>query len=540
MKTILFFTTLITGVSVLQAQSLEQGNQQLYYHRYQTAENTFHQFLKQDPNNASAWYDLTKAYLLQDQLDKASDTIQYAPAAAKSDPWYKVAYGDILLHQGKTQEAGNYFNEALDDTREKNADILGAIAQSEINAKQGDANYAIELLNKAIKRDKKNPSLYTLLGDAYMKMRNGSEAFKAYQSAIDKDDKYAAAYYKMGEIFLTQKTPGMYVDYFKKSVAADPDYAPALYKLYVYEFNRDAAKAMDYYNDYMAKSDASIQNQYDLTDLFYLNKQYDQAIQKANAIVSKEGDKVQPRLYKLISYSYAAQKDSTKAFDYMQKYFDKEADSNMVAKDYLLMGELYASSAQGQDSLALVYFNKAANKETDSAELVKYYQRFANLAANDKDFNEQAKWLGKYYLSNDQATNLDLFNWGLAAFKAEDYVTADTVFGRYVAKYPEQTFGYYWRAKSKALADTNMAQGLAVPAYQNLIAVLEKNPNDPNYKNWMVESYAYLAAYETNTEKNYGEAVNYFEKVLEVDPQNESAKKYIAILEKNLDDKGSK
>jgi lipoprotein NlpI len=49
----------------------------------------------------------------------------------------------------------------------------------------------------------------------------------------------------------------------------------------------------------------------------------------------------------------------------------------------------------------------------------------------------------------------------------------------------------------------------------------------------MVEAYGYLAAYEVNHEKDYAQAVDLFEKVLEVDPENASAKKYITILEKN-------
>jgi tetratricopeptide (TPR) repeat protein len=289
----------------------------------------------------------------------------------------------------------------------------------------------------------------------------------------------------------------------------------------------------------MAKSDTSIENEYDLADLFFINKQYDKAIQKAGAIVKAEGEKVQPRLYKLISYSYAGQKDSAKAFDYMQDYFVKAGDSNTVAKDYLLMGDLYAS-VKRDDSLAFTCYDKAVALEKDSSELVKYYKRFADLAAADKNYSQQAKWLGKYYTSSDKATNIDLFNWGLAHYLAGEYTGADTAFGIYVAKYPGQSFGYYWQAKSKALADKEMALGLAVPAYQKLIEALEKNPNDANYKKWLVEAYAYLAAYETNRQKNYAEAVSYFEKILQVDPENADAKKYIAMLQKNLDDKGSK
>ena len=51
----------------------------------------------------------------------------------------------------------------------------------------------------------------------------------------------------------------------------------------------------------------------------------------------------------------------------------------------------------------------------------------------------------------------------------------------------------------------------------------------------MIQAYGYLATYEANMEKDYPEAVNYFEKVLEVDPSNEEAKKYISVLEQRID-----
>ena len=394
MKQIILLFIFISGALVLSAQSAEQGTRQIYYERYQSAENTFHQILQQDPNNKTAWYYLVKDYLLENKPDKANDSIQLAPANVKEDPWYKVAYGNILLQQGKKEEAAGYFKDAIKDTKEKDAGILAAVADAQINSKNGDANYAVDLLNKAIKRDKKNASLYVSLGDAFMKLSNGSEAFKAYQHATEINDKYAQAYHKLGEIFVSQKNPDMYLSYFQKAIAADPDYAPSLYRLYVYEFNRHPEKAMDYYKQYLSKSDASIENDYDLADLFFINKQYNDAIQKAVAIIKTEGEKVQPRLYKLISYSYAEQKDSAKAFDFMQQYFAREADSNTVAKDYLLMGNLYAS-VKGNDSLAFTYFDKAVALEKDSSELVNYYKQFAELAAKDKNYSQQAKWLCK-------------------------------------------------------------------------------------------------------------------------------------------------
>jgi tetratricopeptide (TPR) repeat protein len=232
-------------------------------------------------------------------------------------------------------------------------------------------------------------------------------------------------------------------------------------------------------------------------------------------------------------------KDSAKAINYMQQYFDKGEDSNFIAKDFETMALLF-SNVKGKQDSALVFYEKAASIQKDSSALFGYYKNLSNLAKAKKDYASQAKWLDKYYNGNDKATNVDLFNWGLANYLAEDFAMADSVFGMYVAKYPEQSFGYYWQARSNAALDKDMEQGTAIPFYKNLITALEKDTANTNYKKWMVEAYAYLAAYEANTEKDYTEAVGYFEKVLEVDPENSEAKKYIAILEKNSESEGSK
>lgn len=534
MKRILLSTSFILSAFALYAQSVEQGFQQIYYERYGSAENTFHQLLQQDATNPEAWYGLTRTYILEDQAPAALDAVRQAPASIADEPYYEVALGSALLNAGRKDSAAIYFDQALSQTKNKNAGILGAVAQAHVDAKAGDANYAIELLNRAIKRDKHNAALYTELGDAYMKLQNGSEAYKAYEEATKQDDQYAAAYHKLGNIFLSQKNTSLYLQNFNKAIAADPNYAPSIYKLYTYYFYHDPAQALQYYNNYASKSDHTIQNEYDLADLLYLNKTYDQAIQKAQSIMNAEGEKVKPRLYKLMGYSYAGQKDTAQAISYMQQYFANEEDSNIIARDYETMAQLYNASSAQTDS-AIVYYQKAVELEKDSAALYNDYKTLADLSKSMKDYAGQAQWMKKYYTGNDQATNVDLFNWALAGYLAKDYQSADSVFGLYTAKYPEQAFGYYWRARANVAIDTAMTEGLAIPHYQKLVEVLQKDSANTNYKNWMTEAYAYMAAYEVNTKKDYAQAIGYFEKVLDVDPANESARKYIAILEKNLD-----
>ena len=217
MKKILIIPFLISSISLF-AQKVDDARKFLYYERYQSAENLLHQILQTDPSNAEGWYFLTDAYLNQKEIKKASDSLQLAPQDVKDEPFYQVAMGSVLLQQKFADKANPYFDQALDKTKQKNADILLAVAKANIDADAGNINNAIDYLNKAIKRDKHNPELYTELGNAYRKLNNGSQAYQAYQDAVKEDSKYAEADYNMGMIFVTQKNPEMYLKFFNQAI----------------------------------------------------------------------------------------------------------------------------------------------------------------------------------------------------------------------------------------------------------------------------------------------------------------------------------
>ena len=534
MKRIVFLAGLLPICAGLFAQSLKQGQDHYFYERYNSSETFFHEELKKDPSNAEAWYWLVQSYVVQNELKKAKDSLALAPASLQDEPWYMVASGTVMLNENNKEGANEAFTRAIDKTKKKNPDILAAVAEAHIVSPNGDANYAIEMLDLAKKRDKKNAKLFVATGNAYRKMYNGSEAYKAYYEAIGKSDNTPEAFYQLGKIFETQKNPSMYLDYYNKAIEADKAFAPAYYAMYEHYLYIDPAKAMDYFNQYVANADAKPNDKYSYTDLLYLTKKYDDAITNAKELITRDGEDVKPRIYKLIAYSYQDMKDSAMASNYMLQYFQKENDTNYVVKDFETMAGLYLASDQ-KDS-AMSFYEKAAGISKDSAELYGYYKTLANIAKSMKDYAKEAQWLGKYYMGNDYVSNVDLFNWGLASYRASDYLAADSVFGKYADKYPEQGHGYYWRARSNAAIDTAMTEGLAVPHYQKLIEVLKDDPTDSE-KKWIVQAYGYLAAYETNTEKDYAEAITYFEELLKMDPENKDAKEYIAMLEKRLDAK---
>ena len=525
----LFFST------VMVAQSVPDATQLIYHERYQSAKNVLHKALQADPSNAEAWYRLSQAYLPLKETQKLGDSLKLASPEVKNDPYYKVAYGQLLLAQHNADSARWYFEQAIGDGRKKDPAILLAVANAHISEKNGDANAALLVLSQAGKKDIDAPAFNVLRGNAYRKLANGSEAYRAYQAALNEDSKNAEALFQMGKIFVAQKNADSYLEYFNKAIAADPLYAPAWYELYYDAYFKDPKKALDYFRQYLAVSDYNAENEYQHIDLVYLNKKYDSAIAMAkNTLAGLPADSM-PRLHKLLAYSYLGQQDTAQALNAMTTYFAKANDSNFVVKDYEVMADLY-NATPGKEDSALVFYQAAVTKITDSAALFKYYKKLSDLYKDKKDNANQAIWLGKYYTNNDKATNIDLFNWGIAHFKAEQYEQADTVFGKYIEKYPDQSFGYYWRARANSLKDSAMEKGLAIPHYNKLIEVLQKDSTNATAttKKWLVEAYGYIAAYETNEEKDYADAIAHLQKILEIDPANKDAQQYISILEKKV------
>jgi len=535
MKKMLFVVVIFFMMGGSKAQSLAEARKLLYYDRYDGAAHQLHSFLEANPINSEGWLLLTQVYIHQKHIPALRDTLSKMSYDVQQQPLGICANGQLLLMEHRKDSAMSYFQRALQMTKEKDVPVLLAVARAEETADSSDANYAfaIDVLNKAIKRDKRDADLYVELGNIYRRLMDGTNSYKAYQDALTQDPKNAEALYRTGKIFVTQNNPEMYLKYFNDAVAADPLYGPAWYELYYHYYFRDVNKAKDCLDHYIAAADPSINNDYLVTDLLYSSRKYPEAIGHAQQLIAQQGKVTEPRLYKLIAYSYKEQHDSVKALDFMTRYFQVQQDTGFVVKDYSTMGEIYASL--GKPDSAAVYFVKAGTLEKDSAARIEYARKLAGLYKQQKDYANQALWLGRYYCGNSKATNLDLFNWGLAHYMAREYPRADSVFGLYETKYPEQDFGYYWRARCDAAIDTAMTTGMAIPQYTKLIEIDGKDTANKTNRKHLIEAYGYIAAYKANTEKDYAGSIDYFGRLLTLDPGNADASRYIVILKKNME-----
>lgn len=505
----------------------------MYYERWESAEKTLRQLVEQQPQQTDNYYWLAACLLEQDKKAEAKQVVASAreqvTKGAKETPLLVVAEGALLLHDSLKTGAMQKFDEALKETKQKDPEVLMAIARAFLNAKSTEYAYVLDLLDKAAKRDKNNPEPYALQGEVYRRMSDGGKAVQAYMTALDKDAGYAKAEYGIGKIYLTQQNTESFLKHFTNAVQKDPAYTPALYEMYYYYYFRDVNLAKDYLEKYIANRDPSVENDYMMIDLLYVSSKHEQALEMAKQLLQKQQDAAEPRLYKLIAYSYDALGDSTNAMEYINKYFTNAADSQLVAKDFSLRAKLL-QQFDGNEEKAIADLQRAVDMDTLAASKADYMKDLAALYKQMNDRSKEAFWLGKLYQVKEDATNLDLYNWGLAHYSAQEFAMADSVFKLYTEKYPEHIHGYYWRAKSNALIDTAMELGLAVPHYEKMIELA--SVDSIKNKSLLIQAYGYIGAYEANVKKDFEEALEHFAKILELDPGNADAARYSDILKK--------
>ncbi len=288
----------------------------------------------------------------------------------------------------------------LKETKYKDPATLLAVARANIESKNGDAGWAIELLNKAVKRDKKNAEIYLALGDAYRKIIDASTAIVKYKYALELNPSFAEAMYKTGRIYKSQKNTEVYVDRFKKAYRMDSLYTPALYELYYHYYNRNIAQADKFLKAYLRNADPSPSHAYMLADNYFISKKYQQAIGAAKEIINNEGENAAPRLYKLIAYSYAELGDSAVALTNMDVYFQKQKSSDYVSKDFELKAKLL-EKLNPDKAVAIEWYKKALASEKEKQEKLNYMVTLAGLQNELGNREREAIWREEVYNTKD-------------------------------------------------------------------------------------------------------------------------------------------
>lgn len=528
MKQLFLLCSLSFLGNTLFAQSIDEGKKFLNYERYTSAQNVFSKLVAANPNHIEAVYWLGQTYIKNDEnpdTAAAKTLYQKTLQANPNAPLLMVGMGEIALMEGQKEDARNKFEAAISIPKKKELpEILAAVGRANVDTKIGDPVYAIDKLNQAADREKKNAEIQILLGDAYRKMIDGANATTSYSNALALDPKNARADFMIGRIFETQgygQEP-IYMKYYNASIAADPDFPPVYYWLYNYYYQRDVNKSRDYLNKYIAVADPDSKNCYAEASLLYVSKLYQQAISKSDECITSAGTKVFPNLYGLKAYSYDKMGDSLNAKKYFEEFFAKINPDKIGPNDYATYGKVLLKFP-GNDSLASVYIDKAVALDTLPANKLDYIKSTAESLIAAQKFADAGKWYAKILTLKPDYGKVDLYYAGYNDFRGGDYQAADSIFGLYTQKYPEDMFGWNMKAHSEEGIDSTGANGLAKPSYEKVIAIADTSADKEKVKAAEITAYKYMLAYYYNVKHDKAAAIEWNDKILALDPNDQQA-----------------
>lgn len=553
MKNKMRISLLVAGFAglcnVVFAQSVDQGKKFLYYQRYKSAKDVFDKILAGNPNNIDAIYWDGQTMLANKDSVGAQDLYSKALQTNGNAPLLLAGMGEVELRMGKASDARAHFETAISLSKGKDIDVFNAVGRANVDAKAGDAQYAIEKLTQATQVKKFNDAeTYVLMGDAYRKLIDGGNAVQSYNKALAIDPKNAEAEYNIGKIYLTQNNKEFFLPAFQKAVEMDPAYAPAYYEIFYYYYNHwntdDIPKVKDALDKYVANSDPGPYVDMLQTDFLIILGKFADAKAKAQSIISAQGDKVDPAFYKKVAYCCDTLGDAACATQNIATYFTKQDPAAVTPLDYVLRASIESKAPDSTtQSLAFADYGMAIQKDTLPENKAKYTAEASALATKLGNKKAIADLGAIAYASKQNPTQTDVYNFGIAYYKAGQYKTADSVFcGIYESKWPTEIFGYLWCMKSKQAEDDSVgSQGIALDAEMKMAEISRSmdstakvagSADSTKYKRYVIDCYSRLAFYYNNTKNDKASAILWLQKILEVDPTNADASRYIMLLSK--------
>ncbi|RYZ21269.1 MAG: tetratricopeptide repeat protein [Chitinophagaceae bacterium] len=515
------------------AQSVQEGVSHLYADRTASAKSTFERILSANPNNIEAIYWLGQTHLQLNQPAEARNVYQKALSTNGNAPLLLAGMGHVLLAENKGGEARQQFETAINLSRGKKGEdpaVLNAVGRANIEVAGGDVAYGLAKLQQAAQLAPTNADIQINLGNAYRRAKEGGQAVKAYTTAAS-NGLPAVAYYRMARIYETQRNWDVVTENLNRAIAADPKFAPAYLRQYNYNlfYKQDFPAAEEWARKYVAVADQSIQNEVFGAQTAFLQKNYDKALEIGNRIITQSGNTpASPGVYRLMAYSYVeGKKDTAAARKYVDQLFATAKGDELVAKDYTLKATIY--SKEDPEQVVKIY-QDAMEGDTTLYRRAQILQEAISWAKTNNRKRAEGDLSLELYRINTNANPAQLVSIGVALAQGGAYQRADSLFKAYSAAFPDSVYGYLWSARTNASIDSSGKQGLAIPAYQELMRVSLKDP--VRFKAYGIEATGNLANYYVNEKGDRAKGIEIMTQGLTFDPENATFKKAIEALSK--------
>ena len=183
----------------------------------------------------------------------------------------------------------------------------------------------------------------------------------------------------------------------------------------------------------------------------------------------------------------------------------------------------------GSDSLAIIEFEKASKLNEEVAKELS--GDIAKMYFKAKKYDKAIE----YYVFKSTTTVLspaEEFELGRAYyFGPKNYDLADSAFSHVNNLSPTYAPGYFWKARTLFKKDASNEKWLAQASYEKVLELVKpEERNTKGNKSMVMESAKYCGDYYVNsTAKDVAKAKQYWQIVLDLDPNDAQAKAYFKL-----------
>lgn len=426
----------------------------------------------------------------------------------------------------------------------KDPKALAAIGRAYLDVKDTTntrkyANMSINLTNKA--KSGKAGDGFMVMGDLEYFLDNPGAAAAMYQNAYYIEPNNINAYVKYARV-MRGVSPNMAVEQLEKVRSIDPNYPVDAEAAHIYyEAAKKNSAYMEKVLEYYGKVTPAKLYAHDPS---YLTEYALAAFANQKNEVSKNlalyGLSQKPRnagYNRLALYNSVELKQFEEAKGYVDALFNKSDSVELTANDYKFAGITF-SALKDYDS-AISYYNKQLESATDPALKANVIKNLSDAYKSKGDFAKSLE-LYEEYLKMNPKVGINDYN-GLAniyrnqaanltgAAQTEAVNKAVAIYNQMAEKYPSNAdFCNFMAARTLGITDPTQAKGLARPYYDKLIKIIEEKgvKNDAD-KARITEAYTYMGIYLYKIKSEAAAAKPYFEKLIQIDPENATAKQVL-------------
>lgn len=547
------YTLLLSALtsSFVWAQDLAQVEYDIEFEKYDTAKESLYKLMRKEPKpfEGKYYYNIGVVHIEQGFPDSAMIYLKQGLLAPKDTDIINIAVGRIALDEGKDKEANSKFNASLYNAKSGDIKFLLLIAKNYIESDNPDTAQAIEYARRALEIQPNSIDARIMLADAFFAEKSIRNAWATLLEIKRLDENNVPMLHSMAKIHKYNNEFPQAIEKLELAISENPNFEPA-YKLLgeVYadfaRFSGDKTKRKDAVENY-AKYHEMIGKSYD-SDNEYLqflvrNFQFEELQELTDKVWLERGRNFP--LYKFRGIAEFELGNRDEAFRHLWQYFDVQDKSKLKGVDLLYYGLSEIEKSKNPDgtyndeqyNAAIENIAEGVSKDAELAE--ELYQYGLEL------FNEE-KYMQAYFLfdigtRNPNNRNLvyDSYYKGTTLYLLSDdpmfknqTQKAIEAFNLAIEASPTSHESYLQKARTLALMSGNTVEAEAEKAYQKFIDIVEDKDlmHIEPLRDGVIEAATYVGSY--NAEKDSAKAKRYFQKVLNLQPNNHAVKERLNSL----------